>query len=159
MNLDKLRILAAGSYTVVFTDDTLVMKIGLIEEKQPKMIKYAHMHGFSVPMIAYERYVKIPQFIQDMIANDDYYQNGSIMTDPDRIITYVLNNCADVMIVGLAVPFLNPTKHYTASSIQRAYAIAEHVQMNYECLTRGYWMDAHPYNLAKYNGNLVIIDF
>ena len=160
VNLGNLRIIAAGQSTVVLTDGVYAIKIGLIDHKQPKMIAYAHMHGFSVPMIAYERYVTIPQFIQKMIEKTDFYQNAELYTDQDyKLVSFIQNNCADVMIVGLADPYMDHAKEYTESEIENAYAVANNVKDNYETLTRGKWMDVHPWNLARYNGSIVIIDF
>ena len=160
VNFDNLEIIAAGSSTVVFSDGNYAIKIGLIDPKQPKMIEYAHSHGYSVPMITYQRYVQIPQVMQDMIAKTEFYQNNEIYTDQEyRLVTYIQNGCADVMICGLAEPWLKHGKKYTASSMERAYDVARKLAINYETFTRGYWMDAHPWNLAKYKGKLVIIDF
>jgi len=158
MNLDKLRIISAGTYTVVFTDDKLVMKIGLISNKTPKIMQYAHDRGFSVPVIDYAERIKIPLFIQRMIESMPIHAYACILSDI-YLASWIVGDYADVLICGLADPWLKHDKRYTDSSIQRAYEIARKIKINYETLTSGKWMDDHPYNLAYYNGKLVIIDF
>lgn len=158
MKLDELKIISAGTNTVVFTDDHYAMKIGLIAPNTPKLMQYASDHGFSVPVIASAQRIIIPKFIQRMIETDAIHAYACILSDV-YLASWIVGGFADVMIVALAEPWLKHNKRYTPSSIRRAYEIARKIKINYESLTNGKWMDDHPYNLAYYRGKLVIIDF
>lgn len=155
---DQLRIIGAGANGIVLTDGKYAIKVGNLHDGDYENLNEAASYGFAVPVVYYERSIKIDPRIVDILRNQPAYRNGSEVDIEEYLSD---NDRADMMISLLAKPYLDNNCYLSHDSDgrDRAYRVAYNVRDKYAEVSDNNWSDVHPWNLGIYKGALIILDF
>lgn len=158
INYNALRVIGAGSDTVVITDETYAIKIGRVyEDTVEKLIKLSE-HNLAVPVYYYRRQVDIKNTFFGFLKDTSIYSAGDLVSYKDYVLDDGTHVYTDILIVGLAEIYQSHdecvTECYHTQEIEETLSTL--VEKAWEHNIR--WNDDHIYNIGIYNGHLVILD-
>jgi hypothetical protein len=156
IDYSNLSVIGGGGSAVTLSDGTYAIKIGKISHGDAAQM--SHSGKFSVPVYFYSERMKIPEKILDVLYASKIPFYGTT-TNAKRYT----HGFAAVLICGLATPLVDNSTDLDVDmpkqECRKLYAMCERLAKRYKKALGYSWMDAHPYNVGRYQGRLVILDF
>lgn len=154
-------VVGAGAYGIVITDRQYAIKVGFIEEYKVQQLRESAAQGFSPPVYCYECGIRLDPRIIRVLEAEDIYSNGMDINWRDYVRE---DGYIDLLISAYAEPVVDHEYGFS----YKEYDDDGNLNFDWACVRKLYsklmdacisWEDAHPGNIAKYNGGLVVIDF
>lgn len=159
INMSKLRYVGSGSSNICLTDGVYAIKIGIVAKCEADEMNKAYQHGLGVPVLEFKEHVSMPDAILALLKKyPTFYCEGGKVAQC-VFLDILESKYANVMIMPLIKPYMRHDYQYSRLYMARAYTISKRLAAVYNQVTGNFWEDFHPWNMGKYNGNLVILDF